>query len=134
MDSKREKILIEGGLEGACHKAGNLFIQGEFVIYEKFRELFISSVNPQVGFGSSSADPEVPGLNTILRRKFTGKIPESEFSIRCQKFKTMTTQKLSLLFILFYFGLSYAFGQQTMYKSSFPEGLYRTKEIGRAHV
>ncbi|MBW8331834.1 MAG: hypothetical protein K0M40_07430 [Prolixibacteraceae bacterium] len=40
----------------------------------------------------------------------------------------MTTQKLSLFFILFYFGLTYAFGQQTMYKSSFPEGLYRTKE------
>lgn len=44
MDTKREKILIEGGLESACHKAGKLFIQGEFITCEKFRELFISSV------------------------------------------------------------------------------------------
>lgn len=44
MDTKREKILIEGGLESACHKAGKIFIQGEFVTCEKFRELFVSSV------------------------------------------------------------------------------------------
>lgn len=44
MDLNREKILIEGGLESACHKAGKIFIQGEFVTCEKFRELFISSV------------------------------------------------------------------------------------------
>lgn len=40
----------------------------------------------------------------------------------------MTTQRLSLLFIIFYFGLSYAWGQQSIYQSKFPEGLYRTKE------
>lgn len=44
MDTKREIILIEGGLQSACHKAGKLFIQGEFITCEKFRELFISSV------------------------------------------------------------------------------------------
>lgn len=44
MDTKREKILIEGGLQSACHKAGKLFIEGEFITCEKFRELFISSV------------------------------------------------------------------------------------------
>lgn len=38
------------------------------------------------------------------------------------------TQRLSLLLIIFYFGLSHALGQQSLYKSSFPEGLYRTKE------
>ena len=30
MDLKREKILIEGGLESACHKSGKIFIHGEF--------------------------------------------------------------------------------------------------------
>ena len=40
----------------------------------------------------------------------------------------MTTQKLILLFILFYLGLNHAFGQQSIYKSSIPEGIYRTKE------
>ncbi|MDP2890111.1 MAG: hypothetical protein Q8P34_14240 [Bacteroidota bacterium] len=44
MDNNREKILIEGGLESACNKAGKMFIQGEFITCEKFRELFISSV------------------------------------------------------------------------------------------
>lgn len=38
------------------------------------------------------------------------------------------TQRLCLLLILFYFGLSNALGQQSIYKSSLPEGLYRTKE------
>lgn len=40
----------------------------------------------------------------------------------------MTTQKLSLLLILFYFGLSHTFGQQSIYKSSLPGVLYQTKE------
>lgn len=44
MDLKREKILIEGGLRSACHKSGRIFIQGEFVTCEKFRELFASCV------------------------------------------------------------------------------------------
>jgi len=38
------------------------------------------------------------------------------------------TQRISLLLILFYFGLSLALGQQSTYKLSFPEGQYRTKE------
>jgi hypothetical protein len=40
----------------------------------------------------------------------------------------MKTQRLSLLFILFYLGLSHALGQQSIYRSGLPEGLYRTKE------
>ena len=40
----------------------------------------------------------------------------------------MRTKRLSLLLILIYFGLSHAFGQQSIYKSSLPEGLYQTKE------
>jgi hypothetical protein len=44
MDIKCEIILIEGGLESACYKAGKIFIQGEFITCEKFRELFSTSV------------------------------------------------------------------------------------------
>jgi len=40
----------------------------------------------------------------------------------------MTTQRLILIFILFYLGLNHALGQQLIYKSSIPDGLYRTKE------
>jgi hypothetical protein len=40
----------------------------------------------------------------------------------------MKTQRLGLLFILFYLGLSHALGQQSIYKSGIPEGIYRTKE------
>jgi hypothetical protein len=44
MDAKREKILVEGAMESACHKAGKLFIQGEILTRDKFKELFLSSV------------------------------------------------------------------------------------------
>jgi len=40
----------------------------------------------------------------------------------------MTIQRLSLLLILFYFGLSHALGQQSIYQSRFPDGIYRTKD------
>jgi len=38
----------------------------------------------------------------------------------------MTKRRLSLLFIIFYFGISYVLGQQSI--STIPEGIYRTKE------
>lgn len=38
------------------------------------------------------------------------------------------TQKLSLLLILIYVGLNYALGQQSIYQSALPEGLYLTKD------
>jgi hypothetical protein len=42
MDAKREKILIEGALESSCYKSGKLFIQGEILTRDKFKELFLS--------------------------------------------------------------------------------------------
>jgi hypothetical protein len=40
----------------------------------------------------------------------------------------MTTQRLCLLFVLFYLGLNHALGQQSTYRTCIPEGMYRTKE------
>ena len=47
MDAQRDNLLIEGGLESACHKAGKLLVQGEFVTRQKFLELFLESVKRQ---------------------------------------------------------------------------------------
>ena len=38
------------------------------------------------------------------------------------------TQRLSLLLILLYIGLNHALGQQSIYQSTLPQGLYLTKE------
>lgn len=81
MDTKRENILIEGGLRSACHKAGKIFIQGEFITCEKFRELFISSVKlPDI-------DLIIPEKVLILKREPNNQFDEFAIAIYCENIR-----------------------------------------------